>query len=151
MPSIEEAIQQATFQSPGQRAQINVIYTAAWINQCTTTALRPYGLSVQQFNILRILRGRGSKPATVKLLTERMIDKMSNASRLVDKLKEKGFVRRQECEEDRRRVDIVITPEGLEVTNEASHAVTEVFDAGIRRLSDTDLDTLSNLLDKMRG
>ena len=106
---------------------------------------------MQQFNILRILRGRGGKPATVKLLTERMIDKMSNASRLVDKLKEKGFVRRQECEEDRRRVDIVITQRGLEITNKASEAVTRTFEAGIRRLSDMDLDTLSNLLDKMRG
>ena len=151
MPTIEEEIQQPSFQSPGHRVQVNVIYTAAWINQRTTSALRPFGLSVQQFNILRILRGRGGKPATVKLLTERMIDKMSNASRLVDKLKEKGFVRRQECEEDRRRVDIVITQRGLEITNKASEAVTRTFEAGIRRLSDMDLDTLSNLLDKMRG
>jgi len=106
MPSIEEAIQQPNFPSPFHRVQVNTIFTAAWLNQRSAQSLKATGLSLQQFNILRILRGRAGKPATIKLLTERMLDKMSNASRLVDKLKEKGLVERQECPSDRRRVDI---------------------------------------------
>ncbi len=151
MPSIEEEIKQSSFRSPAHRTQVNIIYTAAWINQQTTQALRPFGLSIQQFNILRILRGRNGKPATVKLLTERMLDKMSNASRLVDKLKEKGFVKRQECETDRRRVDIVITEAGLEVTQQASQAVEDNMHEHFRNLQERDFDQLSEMLDRLRG
>lgn len=151
MGTIEKEISQASFTSPAHRTQVNILYTSAWINQHTTSALRPLGLSVQQFNILRILRGRGGKPATVKLLTERMLDKMSNASRLVDKLKEKGLVRRQECEEDRRRVDIVITRQGLDIIAEASAAVEQSMADDVSRLSDEEHATLSGLLDRLRG
>jgi DNA-binding MarR family transcriptional regulator len=151
MPTIEEEIQQSSFRSAAHRTQVNIIYTAAWINQQTTQALRPHGLSIQQFNILRILRGRGGQPSTVKLLTERMLDKMSNASRLVDKLKEKGYVKRQECETDRRRVDIVITKKGLEVVNEASEAVEDAMLRHFSNLSDEDFMQLSGLLDRLRG
>lgn len=151
MPSIEEEIRQASFKSPAHRTQVNIIYTAAWINQQTTQALRPFGLSIQQFNILRILRGRNGKPATVKLLTERMLDKMSNASRLVDKLKDKGYVRRQECETDRRRVDIVITEEGLDIIRQASEAVEQSMQESLGNLDDHDFNELSNMLDRLRG
>ncbi len=151
MPSIEEEIQQSTFRSPAHRTQVNIIYTAAWINQKTTQELRPFGLSIQQFNILRILRGRNGKPATIKLLTERMLDKMSNASRLVDKLKEKGYVMRQECESDRRRVDIVITEEGLDIVGKASQAVESAMVENFRNLDDEDFDHLSTMLDRLRG
>ena len=151
MPTIEEEIQQQTFSSPAHRAQVNVIYTAAWINQQTMIALRPFGLSIQQFNILRILRGRNGQPATVKLLTERMLDKMSNASRLVDKLKEKGYVKRQECETDRRRVDIVITKTGLDIVGKASSAMDAITHERYGKLTAAEFDQLSSLLDRMRG
>ena len=151
MSTIEEEIQQQTFSSPAHRAQVNIIYTAAWINQQTMTALRPFGLSIQQFNILRILRGRNGQPATVKLLTERMLDKMSNASRLVDKLKEKGYVKRQECETDRRRVDIVITKAGLDIVGKASAAMDAITQERYGNLSAAEYDQLSSLLDRMRS
>ena len=101
---IEEAIHQKTFKTPQQRAQINIIYTAGWLNQFNGQALKPFGISIQQFNILRILRGRKGQPATVKLLTSRMLDKMSNASRLVDKLVAKGLVDRCQSEVDQRKL-----------------------------------------------
>lgn len=151
MSTIEEAIQQSRFQSANHRAQVNILYTAAWLNQQTMHALKPFGLSLQQFNILRILRGRGSEPSTVKLLTERMLDKMSNASRLVDKLKDKGYVVRQECPTDRRRVDILITEAGLDVIARASAAVDQVRQDTFRGLTDEEAATLSTLLDKLRG
>ncbi len=151
MPPIESEIQQTTFRSPAHKIQVNIIYTASWINQQTAASLRPFGLSIQQFNILRILRGRGDQPSTVKLLTERMIDKMSNASRLVDKLKEKGYVKRQECETDRRRVDIVITEAGLDIVAKASQAVENNMLNNFSNLEEEDFERLSNLLDKLRG
>ena len=151
MPSIEEAIQQPKFSSSIHRTQVNILYTASWLNQISGATLKNYGLSLQQFNILRILRGRGGQPATVKLLTERMLDKMSNASRLVDKLKGKGYVKRQQCPTDRRRVDIVITEAGLDVINRASDEVTRVTDEAFASLTTQEADQLSFLLDKLRG
>ncbi|MEM1358439.1 MAG: MarR family transcriptional regulator [Bacteroidota bacterium] len=114
-------------------------------------ALKPFDLSLQQFNILRILRGRGDQPSTVKLLTERMLDKMSNASRLVDKLKSKGYVERKQCPTDRRRVDIIITQEGLDTIEKASTAVENMRNIAFDNLSDEEADALSHLLDKLRG
>ena len=150
MKTIEEAIQQERFKSANHRAHVNVIYTAGWLNQLTSRALKPYGLSLQQFNILRILRGRGEEPSTVKLLTERMLDKMSNASRLVDKLKDKGYVERTECPTDRRRVDIRITSLGMEVIGQASDAVDAMRGSTFASLSEEEAATLSHLLDKLR-
>ena len=151
MPTIEDAIKQPTFKTAAHRAQVNTIFTAAWLNLLTGQTLKPFGLSLQQFNILRILRGRGGKPATIKLLTERMIDKMSNASRLVDKLKEKGFVERRECPSDRRQVDILITDAGLEMIDHASKAVEASQNRIFGNLSEEEAVTLSQLLDKLRG
>jgi DNA-binding MarR family transcriptional regulator len=151
MSTIEEAIQQRKFKTPDHRAQVNIIYTAAWLNQETASVLKPYGLSLQQFNVLRILRGRGDEPSTVKLLTERMIDKMSNASRLVDKLKQKELVERRECSTDRRRVDILITPKGLALIEEASAAVERLRIESFSRLTNEENEELSRLLDKLRG
>lgn len=151
MASIEEAIQQPAFKTPHHRAHVNIVYTSNWLNHRSMMVLKPFGLSPQQFNILRILRGRAGNPATVKLLTERMLDKMSNASRLVDKLKEKGLVSRTECPSDRRRVDIVITKKGLELLNQASLAVEQEIDFHFAGLSGEEATQLSLLLDKLRG
>lgn len=150
MPSIEEEIQQANFSSADHRAHVNIVYTAAWLNQRTAQVLKPFGLSLQQFNILRILRGRAGKPATIKLLTERMLDKMSNASRLVDKLKEKKLVDRQECASDRRRVDIFITDAGLSLLREASDAFETARRNTFSSITDEEAIELSRLLDKLR-
>lgn len=147
---IEEALQQRKFINPVHRAHLNIIYTAAWLNQRSTRALKQYDLSIQQFNILRILRGMHPEPATIKLLTERMIDKMSNASRLVEKLKQKGWVDRIECTHDRRRVDITITEEGLSVLAQASAAVDQLMYENAGNLTDDEANQLSDLLDKLR-
>ncbi len=147
---IEEAIQQRRFSSSVHKAQVNIIYTSAWLNQLTAHDLKPFGISVQQFNILRILRGLHPEPATVKLLMERMLDKMSNASRLVEKLKQKGLVERRECSADRRRVDITITDKGLDLINAASEAVRSTMHSHMEVLTEAEAETLSHLLDKLR-
>ena len=148
---IEEAIQQKKFQSEYHKAQLNVLYTATWINQMSNQALKPFGLSWQQFNVLRILRGLKGEPATVKLLTERMIDKMSNASRLVDKLLKKGYVERRTCPEDRRRVDVLLTAAGSQAVNEASDAISEMMNDFNQNILASEAVELNRILDKLRS
>ena len=109
---IEEAIKQEKFHSMQQKAIINLMYSASWMSGQMRSALEPYGISWQQFNILRILRGQKGKPASIKLLTERMIDKTSNTSRLIDKMVSKEIVERIVCPKDRRQVDIRLTKVG---------------------------------------
>ncbi len=148
---IEEEIKQKAFASDHQKAHINVLFTSAWLSQQSAKVLKPYNISWQQFNILRILKGMHPEPATVKLLTERMIDKMSNASRLVEKLKQKGLVDRKSCQEDRRRVNVIITEDGLGLIREASLKMDEQLDGKFRFLSEMEAQELNRLLDKMRG
>lgn len=147
---IEDAIKQGKpFANPQTKAVINLTYTAAWITGLQTQLLKPYGISIQQYNILRILRGMYPDPATVKELIARMIDKNSNASRLVDKLVHKGYVERTTCATDRRRVDVAITEEGIKTLD----IVSKTLEAGVFsiKLTDEEATLLSNLLDKMRS
>ena len=148
---IEEEIKQSKpFPNPQVKAVVNLVFTASWLEGQQTQFLKPFGISIQQYNVLRILRGQHPKPATVKLLIERMIDKNSNASRLVEKLKKKGLVERTACAEDRRRVDVRISSAGLKLIDE----INEEMDEGQReviQLSDEEALQLSNLLDKLRG
>ena len=151
MIRIEEAIKQSKFKNDFQKAHINILYTASFLNALTANALKPYNITVQQFNILRILRGMYPKAATVKLLTERMLDKTSNASRLVEKLRQKGLVERDPCSNDRRRVNVIITEDGLNLLEKAS----DVIDKGVldfnQAMTNDEAAVLNNLLDKLRG
>ncbi|MCB0582392.1 MAG: MarR family transcriptional regulator, partial [Phaeodactylibacter sp.] len=147
---IEEEIKQKKFKSVYHKAHINVLFTASWLSQNSAQLLKPYKISWQQFNILRILRGMHPEPATVKLLAGRMIDKMSNASRLVEKLKQKGYVERRVCPSDRRRVDIEITEKGLEVLDGISRVMEEGLHQKMSALTAAEAEQLNSLLDKLR-
>ncbi len=147
---IEEEIKQKKFKSEYIKADINVMFSANWISARQSHILKPYDISIQQFNILRILRGQHPKPAPLKLLTERMIDRMSNTSRLVEKLKKKGLVTRQVCETNRRQVDISITEKGLALVEKASELIEGEREQS-RNLTDEEIKQLNRLLDKMRG
>lgn len=149
--TIEEAIQQKQFKSEYHKAHINVLFTAAFYSQQTAKILKPFNISRQQFNILRILRGLHPQPASIKLLSERMIDKMSNASRLVDKLIEKGLVQRENCENDRRRVDVLITDQGLELLALASDKIEAQIEKQMSHLTPDEAAQLNSLLDITRG
>lgn len=148
---IEDAIQQKQFVSEFQKAHINVLFTASFLNQKTLKALKPFQISPQQFNILRILRGRHPQPASVKLLTEKMIDKTSNASRLVEKLRTKGLVAREASDDDRRKVDVQITKAGLELLDQASVAIERMIQNYGTSISSEEAGVLNGLLDKLRG
>jgi DNA-binding MarR family transcriptional regulator len=111
--------------------------------------LKPFGISLQQFNILRILRGQKGNPAPLKLITERMLDKMSNTSRLVDKMLIKNLLERNICSDNRRQVEIILTKKGLDVCNEIS-AVMEKSRSETQSLSEKEAADLNRLLDKIR-
>ena len=147
---IEEEIKQRKFTSVYHKAHINLLFTASWLSQNSAQLLKPHRVSWQQFNILRILRGMHPEPATIKLLTERMIDKMSNASRLVEKLKQKGYVERRVCSSDRRRVDIRITDKGLQLLETLSRIMEEGLHERMGNLSQEEAAQLNCLLDKIR-
>jgi DNA-binding MarR family transcriptional regulator len=146
---ISEDLKQSNFQSEAQKAIVNAIYTGNWIVQKQQELLKPFGLTVQQYNVLRILKGQQGNPMTVLAITERMLDKMSNASRLVDKLLEKKLVLRRECPQDRRAVDILILPAGLDLLKEVDQVQQnwgKHFDAlGVKRLEE-----MNQLLDEFR-
>lgn len=146
---INQEIKQKKFDNKKQKAIVNLMYTYGYITHIQAKAIKPFGISLQQFNLLRILKGQSPSPASVKLLTERMIDKMSNASRLVDKLLAKGYVDRESCKHDRRQVDIVITEKGIELVDQASIALNQILED--IELSEEEASALSDTLDKIRG
>lgn len=149
---LEEAIKQTKgFKDEWQKALLNIIYTGNWIYGHQTRNLKPYGISPEQYNILRILKGQHPNPATVNLLKERMLDKMSNASRLVEKLRQKGYVERKECKEDRRRVDVKITDQGLKVLEAISQQAMIENDILREKINEEEAQTLNTILDKIRS
>lgn len=147
---IEDEIKQKSFSSEYLKVNINLIYTANWASLKITHVLKPFGITPQQFNILRILKGRACQPASIKELTERMLDKSSNASRLVDKLLIKGLVKKETCDDDNRRTDVILTEEGLRVVNEASIAVENEISIMFASLTPEEAVQLNHLLDKTR-
>ena len=147
---IDKAIKQKSFKSEYERLAINILYTAGWINALNVQRFKPYRISPQQYNVLRILRGQYPNPATVNLIQERMLDPMSNVSRLVEKLRERGLVERRTCETDRRACDVLITPEGLEVL-EAIDQTHDEWEKNFQSLSRAEARELNRLLDKLRA
>lgn len=149
--SIEKDIkQQKPFKSSYQKLVVNIIYTSNWMNFEQQNLLKPFDLSSQQYNVLRILRGQFPNPITVNGIIERMLDKMSNASRLVDKLLLKGLVSRCDNANDRRACDIRITDKGSEILSIIDKMQAE-WDLKMTKLTEEEAETLSKLLDKLRG
>ncbi len=150
--SIETDIKQTVpFQSPYHRVMVNLMYTSNWVADSQMRVLKPFGLTLQQYNVLRILRGQHPNPVKVSDITERMLDKMSNASRLVDKLVAKKLVLRTECPSDRRAVDVVITDQGLALLKrlDVHQAKWDVTQGG--KLTEEEATYLSQLLDRLRA
>jgi DNA-binding MarR family transcriptional regulator len=148
--TIEKEIQQKKFKSDYQKALISITYTANFLGLQVMTALKPYGITPEQFNVLRILRGQFPSPSTVNLIIERMLNKSSNASRLVEKLRVKGLVERIECPEDRRAVNILITKKGLELLERLDKEEDEWLNSVKKKLTATETKELIQILDKIR-
>ena len=146
---LEDEIKQTKFKSEHQKLAINIMYTSNWLMAHHSKHLKQYALTPEQFNLLRILRGQHPKPATVNLIIERMLNKMSNASRLVEKLRKKGLVARSTSEEDRRACDVMITKKGLSILSELDKDEKEL-NKMIHGISDSEAKKINVLLDKMR-
>ena len=147
---LEIEIKQKKFKDDYEKVLVNIIYTSSWINHLTTAFLKPYQLSPQQYNILRILRGQYPNPSSINLLIDRMLDKMSNASRIVDRLVKKNLVLRKSCPEDRRRVDIVITDKGMKLLDKID-LDEDKWEKRFENLTAKEATELNNFLDRLRG
>lgn len=135
-----------TFTSEKVKALINIKFTAAWLESHDNDLLKPYNISVQQYNILRILRGAGER-ITVQTIKERMIERSPNTTRLMDKLCAKGFIERFRCEKDRRAVYVSISEAGLKVIDDIS---IESKSTCMDKISVKEAQILNTILDKLR-
>lgn len=149
MMGIEQDIQQAKFRNPQQKAAINLIYTLSWMKDKTKCIFEAEDITSQQFNILRILRGSFPDPLSTLQIRERMLEKMSDTSRIVDRLIAKGLVKKLTCKNDRRLVDVVISDKGKKLL-ERLDARQDEIDGVLGKLSEKDANILSDLLDKIR-
>ena len=147
---LEDEIVQKKFDSRYHKLVVNIFYTSNWLTNLHSEALKPYKLTIQQFNILRILRGQYPKVVNLKLIKERMLDKMSDVSRLVERLREKGLVDRKTCSSDRRNIDVCITEEGMDLLKKIDSDIKKI-NVLFSTLSEEEVSILNGLLDKLRG
>lgn len=145
---LEQDINQHKFRNDYQKATINIIYTSNFLQQQFKTLLEPADITPQQFNILRILRGES--PLSTLQIRERMLDKMSDTSRLVERLLKKGLLEKKSCQFDKRLVDVTITQKGLDILV-VLDASANKLDNIIANLTPTEARQLNELLDKARG
>lgn len=148
--SLEQEIRQEKFESEFHKAAVNILFTSSWLYHTNTLRLKPMGITPEQYNVLRILRGSHPRAMMLTDITCRMIDKSSNATRLVEKLRQKSLVKREICEQNRRQVDIVITPKGLELLGRIDKE-SDAWVATLRNISKTEAQELNRILDKLRG
>lgn len=148
---LEDEIKQKNFSSPYQKLILNVFVTSSWFGSESARILKPYKITMQQYNVLRILRGQQGKSASVGLIQERMLDKNSNASRLIDKLVLKKLVDRKTCATDRRQMDIKITQKGLELLSELDVPMITQDKEIAARITAEEARIVNNILDRIRG
>lgn len=147
--SIEKDIQQARFANSRQKALINILYTYGWALERIKKILADHGITHQQFNILRILRGSYPKPLSTLQIRERMLDKMSDTSRIVDRLILKGLAEKTTSVKDHRLVDVLITEKGQTILKEIDEGPDIVMEV-MNKVSEEEMEQLSHLLDKVR-
>ncbi|MBI1288336.1 MAG: MarR family transcriptional regulator [Flavobacteriales bacterium] len=146
----EEIKQEKGFSSERHKAVVNIMFTDSWIRSMLNDLLKPHKLTNQQYNVLRILRGSTPKPLSTSCIRGRMLDKMSDASRIVDRLVQKGLVSRKTCSVDKRLVDVFITKAGLKLL-EAIDVQMENFNKKVVTITEEEAATLNSILDKLRG
>ncbi len=147
--TIENIVKSASL-TLSKRTVLNIIYTQIVIAEKFNEVLKPFDLSGEQFNVLRILRGQKGAPANMSLIQERMLARTSNTTRLVDKLLLKGYVTREVCPGNRRKIEVKITQRGLDLLTEVDPKVEDYEQCFTSKLSGTELETLNALLEKFR-
>ena len=147
---LEEAIKQSSFTDEYQKVIINLSYTYFSFKEEFSEKLKPFGITIQQFNVLRILRGQVPKGITTSDIRDRMLDKMSDASRMADRLERHGFVEKCRNPEDKRLVVVKITKRGLELLENVKNAELEVL-GWAKSINLEEAIELNRILDKMRS
>ena len=147
--ALENEINQRKFRNEYQKSAINLVYTYNWVTERITRIFDEWDITAQQFNILRILRGAGQRLSTLQI-RQRMLDKMSDTSRIVDRLVKKGLVKKGVCKMDRRLVDVIITDKGKKLLEKIDE-YSDQMDGIMKNLTEEDARTLNELLDKIRN
>lgn len=148
---IEELLKTKGNLTPEKKLVLNLIVTANYVNDAMQESVKSFGISTQQFNVLRILRGQKGKPANLSTIQERMVSKMSNTTRLVDKLVDKGLTQRIVCPSNRRKIEISITEEGLHLLKELDPIVENFENNFARKLNEKEIETLNIKLNELRS
>ncbi|MCB7481063.1 MarR family winged helix-turn-helix transcriptional regulator [Christiangramia sediminis] len=148
---IEDLLKTKDTMQPSKKLALNLIVTANYISDKVQEAIKPFGISSQQFNVLRILRGQKGKPANLSTIQERMVTKMSNTTRLVDKLVEKGLSERIICPSNRRKIEIRITEKGLLLLKELDPIIENVENSFAEKLNEKEIEILNTKLNELRN
>jgi DNA-binding MarR family transcriptional regulator len=148
--SLEKEIKQDKFINEYHKASVNILYTGSWLYNINMTYLKKFNITPEQFNVLRILRGTHPKPMMLSEITDRMIDKSSNCTRLVEKLRQKSLVNREICENNRRQVDISITDAGLKLLKKIDSDITSWAET-MNKITKAEAKELNRILDKLRA
>ena len=146
---IEDEIKQQKFKTPLQKAVLNLLYTTSWMQGKQKDIFKPFGITLQQFNILRILRGQYPNSTSATEIKSRMLDKNSDVSRLLDRLLAKKLITKRVSSNDKRAADVNLTEEGLELLKAIDKKQTQIDSVLV--LNEEDALMLSDLLDKSRG
>ena len=144
-----EIQQQQNFGNEYEKVMVNILYTSSWLYNMNVARMKKHSVTPEQYNVLRILRGSAPKPLMLGDITSRMIDKSSNATRLVEKLRQKGLVDREICKNNRRQVDINITPKGLLILKNLD-AESDLWIKMMQGINKKEAQQLNKLLDKLR-
>jgi DNA-binding MarR family transcriptional regulator len=147
---IEEVIKQKEFRSEAHKAMVNLIFTSSQLLNRISDVTENYGITRQQYNVLRILRGRFPGAASVNEIKDRMLDRMSDCSRLVDRLSAKGLIQKSLCPTDKRSVDITISNEGLDLLERMEPAVATVEDI-FTNFTQSEVNRFNEMLDRLRN
>ncbi len=151
MKTLEEEIKVKSFSSLEIKTELNVIFTSSFICSRSTRFFKSYGISMQQYNVLRILRGSNPTAMNLNDITSRMLDKMSNATRLVEKLRVKELISRDINPSNRREVLINITENGLQLLSKIDEEISQVMNTRYEMLSKEEMHTMNHILDKIRN
>lgn len=147
--SLEHDIQQKVFRSEYQKALLNVLFTNNHLIGVVNDFFKDYSITRQQYNVMRIIRGQSPKAASIQLIRDRMLDKMSDASRIVERLRIKDLIKREVSPDDKRTVQITITEAGIQLLESIELRIEET-EASFRKLSIDEAAELNRLLDKLR-
>jgi DNA-binding MarR family transcriptional regulator len=148
---IEKEIKQSKFENLLQKAIINLFFTSNFIRDRILNILKDYDIQQQHYNVLRIMKGQYPNSISPGYIKEVMIDKGVDLTRLLDKLEKKGLIKRQLCLKNRRKIDINLTKEGIDLLNELKPKFNYLYEQLSKNINENEAELLSNLMDKLRG